>query len=48
MTTRPIAPPPLDMTNAFAHRTMSERVPRILRVVLETNPDYPPAIQRAV
>ena len=48
MTTRPAAPPPLDMSNPFAHRTMSERVPRILRAVLETNPDYAPSIQRAV
>ena len=45
MTTRPSAPPPLDMANAFAHRTMSERVPRILRVV-RTDRIRPPSSAR--
>ncbi len=41
-------PPPLDMDNAFAKVTMAERVPAILRETQAANPDYPPAIQRAL
>jgi uncharacterized protein with ATP-grasp and redox domains len=43
-------PPPLrtDGSNAFARYSMQERVPRIARDVLDRNPDYPSAIQRAV
>jgi hypothetical protein len=45
-----LRPPPLrtDGSNAFARYSMQERVPRIARDVLDRNPDYPPAIQRAV
>jgi uncharacterized protein with ATP-grasp and redox domains len=37
-----------DPSNPFAHHTMSVRVPAIVREVLERNPDYEPAVQRAV
>jgi hypothetical protein len=36
------------MENAFAHATMSVRVPGILRTVQAVNPDYPPAIMREI
>ncbi len=44
------APPMIrtDPTNAFAHHTMRVRVPAILRQVRDLNPDYPPAIHRAL
>jgi hypothetical protein len=43
-------PPPLgtDESNAFAHFSMAVRVPKILEEVIARNPDYSPAIQRAI
>jgi hypothetical protein len=45
-----LRPPPLrtDPSNAFAHYSMSVRVPKILDQVLEQNVDYPPAVRSAV
>lgn len=37
-----------DGSNAFAHHTMSIRVPGIFREVAALNPDYPPAVSRAL
>lgn len=37
-----------DASNAFAHHTMSARVPGIIREVAAINPDYPPSILRAL
>jgi uncharacterized protein with ATP-grasp and redox domains len=37
-----------DGSNAFARFSMAVRVPKILDEVIERNPDYPPAITRAV
>ncbi len=37
-----------DASNAFAHFTMTERVPGIIREVQRLNPDYPEPIQRAL
>jgi len=50
MRTPPPPPPPLrtDGSNAFAHYSMSVRVPKILDEVSARNPDYPPAIHDAV
>lgn len=42
------APAPIDTRNAFAHHTMAVRIPKILRDVLASNPDYPAPIQSAV
>lgn len=41
-------PSPLTMDNWFARYTMTERVPRILREVQESNPDYPASVQAAI
>jgi len=43
-------PPPLrtDGSNAFAHYSMKERVPRIARDVIDRNRDYPPAVKDAI
>lgn len=43
-------PPPVltNTTNAFAHHSMSIRVPGILRETQKLNPDYPPSIQAAL
>jgi hypothetical protein len=41
--TRP-APIRTDGSNAFAHRSMTERVPGIIDDVIARNPDYPPAV----
>jgi len=43
-------PAPLrsDQSNAFAHHSMSVRVPRILEQVSARNPDYPPSVHRAL
>jgi len=46
-----LQPPPMirtDHTNAFAHHTMSVRVPGIIREVQSLNPDYPESIHRAL
>jgi hypothetical protein len=45
--TRP-APIRTDGSNAFAHRSMKERIPRILQEVVDRNPDYPPSVQDAI
>ena len=37
-----------DTSNEFAHRTITTRNPRLLRQVLELNPDYTPAIQASL
>ncbi len=37
-----------DGSNAFAHRSMAERLPGIFDEVLERNPDYPPGVQEDV
>ncbi|MCC7445958.1 MAG: protein-glutamate O-methyltransferase family protein [Anaerolineae bacterium] len=37
-----------DASNAFAHLTMTKRVPSIIRDVQRLNPDYPEPIQRAL
>jgi hypothetical protein len=39
------APIRTDTSNAFAHRTIGERVPAIIRETQALNPDYPAAIQ---
>lgn len=42
-------PPPLRIDdNAFAHRTMIQRMPNIIRIVQANNPDYTPAMQSAL
>ncbi len=41
-------PEPIQLTNAFAYDTMSERVPGILREIIAKNPDYPPTIVHAL
>ena len=41
-------PAPLQMDNAFAYDTMAVRIPGIVRDIQATNPDYPPAIMRAL
>ncbi|MCC6801073.1 MAG: protein-glutamate O-methyltransferase family protein [Anaerolineae bacterium] len=41
-------PSPLTMDNWFARYSMTGRVPRILREVLESNPDYPASIHAAI
>jgi Damage-control phosphatase ARMT1-like domain len=47
---RRMRPAPLrtDASNAFAHHSMGVRVPKILDEVSERNPDYPPAVHRAI
>jgi hypothetical protein len=42
--------PPIrtDSSNAFAHRTMSVRIPAIIREIQALNPDYPPEVQKAL
>ena len=42
------APLRTDRSNAFAHYSMSVRVPKILEEVIARNPDLPPAAQQAV
>jgi hypothetical protein len=42
------APIRTDSSNAFAHYSMKERVPRILDEVVERNPTYPPRVRDAV
>ncbi len=42
------APIRTDASNAFAHRTIRERIPNIIREVQALNPDYPAPIQRAL
>jgi len=42
------APLRTDRSNAFAHYSMSVRVPKILEDVISRNPDLPPAALRAV
>jgi uncharacterized protein with ATP-grasp and redox domains len=37
-----------DSSNAFAHNTMKVRVPKIIRDVQQSNPDYPTSIQEAL
>lgn len=44
----PVRPHPLTMENAFARHTMTERIPGILRDVIEANPDYPPVIRQQI
>jgi hypothetical protein len=47
----PPPPPPAlrtDAGNAFAHYSMSVRVPKILDEVSARNPDYPPSVHRAI
>jgi hypothetical protein len=48
--TPPPPPAPLrtDGSNAFAHYSMSVRVPKILEEVSARNPDYPPTIHDAI
>ena len=41
-------PQPLRMDNDFAYRTMSERIPGIIREVQSANADFSPGIQRAL
>jgi hypothetical protein len=45
-----VRPPPLrtDASNAFAHYSMTVRVPKILDEVCEENPDYPPLVRDAL
>ena len=42
------APLRTDGSNAFAHYSMSVRVPKILEEVTARNPDYPPALHAAI
>lgn len=44
----PPAPIRTDGSNAFAHRSMAERVPRIIDEVVTRNDDYPPHIKGAL
>lgn len=49
--TQPITLPHMlrtDTSNAFAHRTIRERLPRIARETMDLNPDYDERIMRAV
>lgn len=48
MTQTDPAPIRTDGSNAFAHRSMKERVPRILQEVMDRNPDYPVQIREAI
>jgi len=43
-----IKPKPLTTDNIFAHQTMAERLPGIVRNVQKENPQYPAAIQKAL
>jgi len=47
MTQRP-APIRTDSSNAFAHRTIRQRLPAIIRETQSLNPDYADSIQRAL
>jgi hypothetical protein len=50
MEARLASPPPIrtDETNAFAHRSMAVRVPKIIDDVRTAHPDYPPIIADAI
>lgn len=48
MTTRALTPIRTDSSNAFAHRTIRERIPGILRETQQLNPDYPAPIHKAL
>ena len=48
MTTQLLTPIRTDTSNAFANRTIRERIPTIIRETQQLNPDYPATIQKTL